>query len=169
MRRKRYDPLAPENVLEALMRMAAEQVSRRNLKGSKRSREIAEKTQATKRRRYKQRMRAALRRRLAAKPKGRKWEAAFGDRIVDHMVRAMAPGQWYGRGDIIQACGYGRPQRGKVNQALLPSGLVERRRNPAYAGHVDPRRAARGMAEPLWLYRLTRLGELQREALALIS
>jgi hypothetical protein len=82
------------------------------------------------------------------------------------MVAAMAPGEWYGRNDIARLAGLAKYFNGKVLQELLPRGLVERRRNPAYDGRLVARGA---VVEPPWVYRLTARGELVRELVRLIG
>lgn len=170
MRSKRYDPLAPENVLAALLRMAAEQASRRNVKGSRRPREVVDRVQATKRKLAMRRVREAWKRRQAAKPRGVKRTAEYGERLADRMVKAMAPGLWYGQRDITRAMGLPRGHNAKLLQELWPRRWVERRRNPAYRGAAKMAQCRPGGgAEPIWLYRLTRLGELHREAVLMVA
>lgn len=88
----------------------------------------------------------------------------FGERIVDRMVAAMEPGQWYGVPDLMVLIGGARSARGKVRQGLLRQGIVQRRRNAEYQA---PRYGAR--TQPKWLYRLTERGRLVRELLGLLG
>ena len=69
----------------------------------------------------------------------------------------MHPNEWYGAGDLVRAVGAGRDARCKLGHVLLPRGLVERARNPAWSGApVDPWRIMGGeVREPKWLNRLT--------------
>ena len=80
-----------------------------------------------------------------------------GHGIADRLLRAMHPNEWYGAGDLVRAVGAGRDARCKLGHVLLPRGLVERARNPAWSvAPVDPWRIMGGeVREPKWLYRLT--------------
>lgn len=119
----------------------------------------------------KRRQREALARREAMKPQ----TVVRAHRVVEgvftcrrRIALGMEPGRWYGRPDIYAASGI-RDGSVRVTVArMLRTGYLERTRNPDYRPHVYVRgvpvhlQAAR---EPMWLYRLTALGEaVRREA-----
>jgi hypothetical protein len=87
----------------------------------------------------------------------------IGTRKYDRVVRIMRPGEWYARGDLAKAVGFGRDARGYVTQALLSSALVTRV-HYSKAGTGSPT-----CPEPHWLYGLTAKGEALRELCLLLS
>ena len=50
----------------------------------------------------------------------------------------MQPAEWYGQGDIARMAGVSASARAKVHQVLLRRGWVEKVRNPAFRGILDP-------------------------------
>jgi hypothetical protein len=78
----------------------------------------------------------------------------------------MQPGKFYGQGDIARITGVSPSARSKVSQVLLRRTWVEKVRNPAFEGILDPWSIMAGAEpEPLHLYRLTELGLKVRAAL----
>lgn len=161
--------MAPENVLAALMQLAAEAASRRRRKGDRVPASQVARVVATKKRMARDKRKAAWQRRLKARPRGVKKWAPIGERVTDRLLAVMRPGEWYGQRDIVRAAGYPRGYNSKVLQVLLPASLIERKRNPAYRGHAKQREVFTGLAEPVWLYRLTRRGELERASVLLVG
>lgn len=155
----------PQDMIATLLALAA--MPRRR---PRKSLKVLERERKVRRREARAKSIAASDRRIAAQRAARRPQPAFGvglpfgTRIADRIVLAMRPGLWYGGPDIERAAGLNRAERGKIHQALLPAGLVERRRNPN-----GRRRTYGDIGEPIWLYRLSELGELTREALVLIA
>jgi len=97
------------------------------------------------------------------------WHARrAGVPLMHRVLRAMAPGEWYGRRDMVRVSGLARdPLRGVVLK-MRRLGLLERARNPDY--RPQEQRAGEGVDQipperrnaPLWLYRLTAAGEAAR-------
>jgi hypothetical protein len=161
---KRDEPIVrPEDILPALLAMAAEKRNRR------RTRAAIEKQRKTYQRNKRRRQAAALNRNRKARG-GRLTRVPAGQGYVDRMLAAMAPGEWYGRLDLVRMIGADRPVRGKVNQVMVRKGWVERARNPAWRGVQSPQKIFAGaVPEPQWVYRLTALGEARRAMLALLG
>jgi hypothetical protein len=89
-----------------------------------------------------------------------------GQSIADRMLRAMQPGAWYGMGDIARMAGVDESGRAKVHQVLLRRGWVEKARNPAFRGILDPWQIMAGAEpEPLHLFRLSEFGLKVKAAL----
>jgi hypothetical protein len=109
---------------------------------------------------------AATERTLAAANARNLCRALPGQSIADRMLRAMQPAEWYGQGDIARMAGVSASARAKVHQVLLRRGWVEKARNPAFRGILDPWSIMAGAEpEPLHLFRLTELGLNVRAAL----
>lgn len=158
--RRFYEP-DPETIYEDLI-AAVDDKPRWTRKGDKRPRWEVERKMAAYRRNLKARQIEALRR-AEARQRKPSCARAFGKRIVDHMLRAMVPGQWHGSGEIARAAGALRHARGKMWQVMQPAGWIERVVNPAY----DPGKVIFSTArEPRYLWRLTRAGEMMRERLS---
>lgn len=85
-----------------------------------------------------------------------------GTRRHDRIIRAMKPGLWYARSDMVAAAGFGLNARGEMARTLLKHGLATRSRNPD-AGKGTPTRP-----EPHWLHQLTPKGVALRELLLLL-
>ena len=108
----------------------------------------------------------AIERTLAAAHARNLDRALPGQSIADRMLRAMQPGEWYGMGDISRMIGASASARAKVHQVLLRRGWVEKARNPAFRGILDPWSIMAGAEpEPLHLFRLTELGLKMKAAL----
>jgi hypothetical protein len=102
---------------------------------------------------------AATERTLAAAHARHLCRALPGQSIADRMLRAMRPAEWFGMGDIARMAGVSASARAKVHQVLLRRGWVEKVRNPAFRGILDPWSIMAGAEpEPLHLFRLTELG-----------
>ncbi len=125
-------------------------------------------------RRRRARLRAEAAARVAAELKAvqvirrRGWQANRPER----MMAVMEPGKWYGARDIAELSGLEvKGARSTLVQRLLTTGLVERVQNPAWAPRGSPggvgnpqQMMANPEVEPMWLYRLTELGEKRRGA-----
>lgn len=154
--------IRPEDILPALLAMAAEKRNRRKPRAE------IERRERTKRRNRRRRQAAALERNRKARG-GVKCVAPLGEGYVDRMLAAMVPGEWYGRLDLVRLIGEGRAIRGKVNQVMVVKGYVERAPNPAYRGQVSPQRIFAGeVAEPRYVYRLAPRGLLRRELITMV-
>lgn len=111
---------------------------------------------------------AAIERVIAAASARNLCRALPGQSIADRMLRAMQPCEWYGQGDIARIAGVSQSARAKVHQVLLRRGWVEKARNPAFRGILNPWKIKAGAEpEPLHLFRLTELGSRVRAALPL--
>lgn len=165
--RKRYAPwdIPPEEVFDALERLCQGQ-RRLPRKGEKAPAWLVQAAKAGKRRKAAALQAEAAERRRAAQLARWREKAKPAFSIVDRMLRAMNPGRWYARSDLMRAAGANRTARGKVNQVLLARGWVERRRNPAFRG-FERRGGYLPIKEPEFLYRLTSAGEAQREMVLL--
>jgi hypothetical protein len=128
-------------------------------KGDKRTRYDVAKSVAGKKRIKAERRQAATDRTLAAARKRNLCRALPGQSIADRMLQAMRPGAWYGMGDIATLAGVHKSGRGKVHQVLLRRGWIEKAKNPAFRGTLNPWQIMRGEeSEPQHLYRLTEAG-----------
>jgi hypothetical protein len=159
--------LQPESIFAAIQAMAIEQAIGRGIS----NRHQAKLQAAVRKWRRKRKAIAAeaAAARLAASRARRRRRRVYGQRMRDRMLAVMVPGEWYGRLDIVRRAGLPRNANGKVLQELWVPGMVERTRNPAWRGAVDPFTAMAGGAEPEFLYRLTAAGELERNALLLLQ
>ncbi|MCK1519288.1 MULTISPECIES: hypothetical protein [unclassified Bradyrhizobium] len=161
-------PADPEEWLAHIWRLLdeADQTWRFTKKGDKRPLcDIGASVEA-KRRKRAVRQEAAAERILAAVRARNLCRALPGQSIADRMLRVMRPGEWLGMGDIARMAGIHKSGRGKVHQVLLRRGWVEKARNPAYQGILDPWQIKAGAEpEPLHLFRLTELGERVKAAL----
>jgi hypothetical protein len=155
-------PADPDEWLANIWRLLdeADQTWRFTKKGDKRPHCDVAKSVASKKRIKAERRQAATDHILAAARKRNLCRALPGQSIADRMLRAMRPGEWYGMGDIARMAGADKSGRGKVHQVLLRRRWVEKARNPAYQGILDPWQIKAGAEpEPLHLFRLTELGE----------
>ncbi|MBP1064854.1 hypothetical protein ABIE85_002611 [Bradyrhizobium diazoefficiens] len=153
---------------EAVARLADENDHswRFTKKGDKRLLCDIEASVAGKRRAKAAKQLAATERILAAARARYQWRALPGQSIADRMLRVMRPGEWYGQGDIARMAGVSKSARSKVHQVLLRRRWVEKARNPAFRGILDPWQIKAGAEpEPLHLFRLTELGERIKAAL----
>lgn len=161
-------PADPDEWLANIWRLLdeADQTWRFTKKGDKRPLEDVAKSVASKKRIRAERRKAATDHILAAARKRNLCRALPGQSIADRMLRVMRPGEWLGMGDIARMAGIHKSGRGKVHQVLLRRGWVEKARNPAFRGILDPWQIKAGAEpEPLHLFRLTELGERVRAAL----
>lgn len=163
--------LRPEEIIPALLALTADRKGPRRLTAKEAERRRKRQRMLKRRRRAKRvRERAARDTAAAYARKPRLWRLPFGARAHDRMLRRMVPGEWYGQRDIVRLAGCGREWSSKVHQVLRPQGLVERARNPAWRGPLNPLRIMAGeMPEPKYVYRLTAKGEAMRELLVLIE
>lgn len=158
----------PDEWLATVWRLLdeADQTWRFTKKGDKRPLCDVATSVAAKKRLRAERRQAVTERTLAAARKRNLCRALPGQSIADRMLRAMRPGEWFGMGDIARMVGVGKSQRGKVHQVLLRRGWVEKAKNPAFRGILNPQEImAGGEPEPLHLFRLTELGLRVRAAL----
>ncbi|GLR91304.1 hypothetical protein [Bradyrhizobium iriomotense] len=158
----------PTTIWEAVARLAHEHDHswRFTKKGDKRLLCDIEASVAAKRRIKAVKQLAAAERIQAATRARYVWRALPGQSIAERMLRVMRPGEWYGQGDIARMAGVGTSARSKVHQVLLRRRWVEKVRNPAYQGILNPWRINAGAEpEPLHLFRLTELGERIKAAL----
>ncbi len=94
--------------------------------------------------------------------------------LVGGIMRVMEPGHWYGARDIALMAGRtGDSTRATLIQKLMVQGLVERVQNPDWRPYGcgptsvgTPQENATREVEPMWLYRLTPLGEAKQAAAA---
>ena len=161
-------PADPEEWLANICRLLdeADQTWRFTKKGDKRPHYDVAKSVASKKRIRAERRQAVMDRILAAARKRNLCRALPGQSIADRMLQAMRPGAWYGMGDIARMAGTHKSSRGKVHQVLLRRGWIEKVKNPAFRGRLDPWQImAGGEPEPLHLYRLTESGLKARTTL----
>lgn len=161
-------PADPDEWLANIWRLLdeADQTWRFTKKGDKRPLHDVAKSVASKKRIRGERRQAATDHILAAARKRNLCRALPGQSIADRMLRVMRPGEWLGMGDIARMAGIHKSGRGKVHQVLLRRGWVEKARNPAYQGILDPWQIKAGAEpEPFHLFRLTELGERIKAAL----
>jgi hypothetical protein len=85
-----------------------------------------------------------------------RYERLACETIRGRMILAMESGYSYSRTDLVALIGGNRDHRGAVTRWLLNYGLVYRVQNPLHGTAV---------AEPVWLYALTQVGEAWREEL----
>jgi hypothetical protein len=161
------NPFGEEGLLACMIRLANErdQSWRFTKKGDKRPRQDVEASIAGRRK-------AAKARRVAnagETPNRRKRvRVAPGASIAHRMLKAMEPGNWYGRGDLMRMVGADKDQRSTVKRIMMKRGWVESVPNPAYTGRrFTPQEIQAGAEpEPEKLYRLTEVGLHIRRALA---
>jgi hypothetical protein len=161
-------PADPDEWLANIWRLLdeADQTWRFTKKGDKRPLCDVEASVSARRRIKAARQLAATERILAAARARDLRRALPGQSIADRMLSVMRPGEWYGMGDLARLASIHKSGRGKVHQVLLRRGWVEKARNPAYRGILDPWQIKAGAEpEPLHLFRLTELGERIRAAL----
>jgi hypothetical protein len=158
----------PTSIWEAVARLADENDHswRYTKKGDKRPLCDIDASVTAKKRIKAAKQLAATERTLAASRARNLDRALPGQSIADRMLRAMQLGEWYGQGDIARMAGVSASARAKVHQVLLRRGWVEKARNPAFRGILDPWSIMAGAEpEPLHLFRLTELGLRVRAAL----
>lgn len=154
-------PADPDEWLANIWRLFDEtdQTWRFTKKGDKRTRYDVAKSVAGKKRIKAERRQAATDRTLAAARKRNLCRALPGQSIADRMLQAMRPGAWYGMGDIARMAGIHKSGRRKVHQVLLRREWIEKAKNPAFRGILNPWQIMRGAeSEPQHLYRLTESG-----------
>jgi hypothetical protein len=154
-------PADPDEWLATIWRLLdeADQTWRFTKKGDKRPRYDVAKSVASKKRIRAERRQAVIDRTLAAARKRNLCRAMPGQSIADRMLQAMRPGEWYGMGDIARMARIHKSGRGKVHQVLLRRGWIEKAKNPAFRGTLDPWQIMAGAEpEPQHLYRLTDAG-----------
>lgn len=129
------------------------------------------------------RARAARARGLAARAKveerlkneraatGRRLTPPPGERMHQVILRAMEPGGWYARFDVVNLTGFDRDPTSAKLKYMRGRGWLRREQNPAWdqKHHPSPDALQAGaeVKEPQWLYTLTGEGERQRAELAL--
>jgi hypothetical protein len=158
----------PEEWLANVVRLLdeADQTWRFTKKGDTRPLCDVAKSVASKKRIKVERRQAAIDRILAAARKRDLCRATPGQSIADRMLQAMRPGLWLGMGDIQRMAGIHKSGRGKVHQVLLRRGWIEKAKNPAFRGMLNPWQILAGAdPEPQHLYRLTEAGLQVRAAL----
>jgi hypothetical protein len=159
-----------QQIFEHLARVVADEMDRRSRftrKGDKRLLVDIERQKAGIRRARKAKQDAAAER-LAAEQKARRAAAAHkGGSVSERMLKAMEPGKWYGRGDLMRLAETDRNNRSNVHQVLKTKGWIEKARNPAWTGErLNPWLIQAGAEpEPQWLYRLTAIGQAHRDGL----
>jgi hypothetical protein len=128
-------------------------------KGDKRPWYDIEASVSAKRRVRADKQKAVMERSQARPQECSRYRPLPGRSIADRMLRAMQPGAWYGMGDIARMAGVDRSARAKVHQVLLRRRWIEKAKNPAFCGRLDPWHILAGAEpEPQHLYRLTDAG-----------
>jgi hypothetical protein len=158
----------PTSIWEAISRLADENDHswRFTKRGDKRPLCDIDASVAAKRRIRAVKQQAAIERTLAAARARNLCRALPGQSIAERMLRAMRPGEWYGQGDIARMTGVSASARAKVHQVLLRRDWIEKARNPAFRGILNPWEIMAGAEpEPLHLFRLTELGLKVKAAL----
>jgi hypothetical protein len=161
-------PADPEEWLANVVRLLdeADQTWRFTKRGDTRPLCDVATSVAAKKRLRAERRQAVMDRVLAAARKRNLCRAMPGRSIADRMLRAMRPGAWFGMGDIARMAGVHKSGRGKVHQVLLRRGWIEKAKNPAFRGILNPWQIMRGAEpEPQHLYRLTDAGLTAKENL----
>lgn len=158
--------IKPEDLWPAIFKLANE--SDRSYRFTKKgdSRPLADvKAQMDARRANVAKKRLAAAERIEAATRAKRKIVKPGQSIADRMLRAMAPGSWYGMGDLARLAGVERNGRGKVHQVMVRRGWIERQRNPQWSGKVpNPWEIMDGAEpEPEWLYRMTAVGEARQK------
>lgn len=160
-----YDPL---ELFREMVRLSNEldMSWRYTKKGDRRPLADIEAQKAGRRKVIKAKQEAATERTLAAIKPGRNTRRPPGEDIQSRMLKAMEPGSWYGRGDLMRMIGEIRTSRGKVN-VMLQRGWLQSARNPAYSGSNPAPWEIMAGAEPHpeRLYRLTEAGMVRRAEL----
>lgn len=85
----------------------------------------------------------------------------YGDRLQDRILLVMQPGAWHSTSDIMAAAGVTRRHNAMLWQRLQPAGMVESAKDPDGTAWLN--------GDVIRLWRLTRRGELDREALQLLA
>jgi hypothetical protein len=154
-----FDPLNPfgeEGLLACMIRLANERDHswRFTKKGDSRPRQDVEASIAGRRRAMQARRAASSVETLINRKRER---VAPGESIAHRMLKAMEPGKWYGRGDLMRLTGADKDHRSTVRQIMLKRGWVESAPNPAFTGRrFTPQEIQAGAEpEPEKLYRLT--------------
>ena len=104
---------------------------------------------------------------------GRRMQGAWGQMMHQVILRAMEPGGWYARLDVVNLTGFERnPVQGKLKE-MMEKGLLRREQNPAWdpKHHPSPQALQAGVEvkEPQWLYTLTGEGEKMRARLPIAA
>jgi hypothetical protein len=161
-------PADPDEWLATIWRLLdeADQTWRFTKKGDKRPLYDVAKSVASKKRIRAERRQAVMDRILAAARMRNLCRALPGQSIADRMLHAMTPGAWLGMGDIARLAGIHKSGRGKVHQVLLRRGWIEKAKNPAFRGNLNPWQIMQGgEPEPQHLFRLTEMGVKAKAAL----
>lgn len=158
----RLSDTAGGDIFEALTSVARKKVDgRRNWPASRVAREVArlQAVHVAKRKRLKA---EAWSKRQANMPR-RRVMPPYEKTIQARILRAMAPMCWHATADIVAAAGLGRPQRFLLFARMPARGLVVSRWDS------ELRDVCHGHKVRAKLWRLTRKGELEREALLLFG
>ncbi len=158
-------PFDPDDVFAALRALAV-----KGTDGRRRRRTLAENAAnglGQARRRERLRREAWERRQAELKARPKKYRPAYGDRSFDRMLLVMQPGHWHAAPEIAVAAGLRRGNRAALIQVLAPAGLVESARDPDWIRKPGGYKLAPGFPGVVW--RLTMLGEIEREALQLLE
>ncbi len=95
----------------------------------------------------------------------------LGLSVLHRMIGVMEPGHWYAWPDIGRAAGLIKRDWDGVRK--FSGGYIELRRNPAYRSPETARTmqelTALSRAEPMWLYRLTPVGERFKRLVTLLG
>lgn len=155
----------PEDVFAALTTLATKRPDGRRVKRS--LAENAANSAGQARRRERLRREAWERRQAieAARPKKRR--PAYGYRVCDRLLVAMQPGQWHTAPDVTFAAGLVKGNRSALILVLAPAGMVESARDPDWIRKPGGYKQAPGFPGVVW--RLTALGEIEREAVLLLQ
>lgn len=163
-----YDPWPKgSNLIETMLALhdATDQSWRFTKKGDTRPWEDVEAMKASRRKNITAKREAAIDKNLAEVRARLSTMRPTGTSIVDRMLQAMEPGEWYGAGDLARMVGESREARGKVSQVMLKRGWVEVAQNATWGGPGSNLADIMGGAEPnpKRLYRLTLKGSQIRE------
>jgi hypothetical protein len=154
------NPFGEEGLLACMIRLANERDHswRFTKKGDKRLRQDIEASIAGRRKA------AQARRPADLGETNKRKRVAPGESIAHQMMKAMEPGSWYGRGDLMRMIGADKDQRSTVRRIMLKRGWVESAPNPAFTGRrFTPQEIQAGAEpEPEKLYRLTDAGRRAR-------
>lgn len=157
-------PVDPEGVFAAL-RALAKKPRRQPWSEAKRRAAVAQ-LQAGHVAKRKRLQREAWERRRRVR-RGRRVMPRYGERLQDRILTVMQPGQWHATADLMAASGAPRHARAKLFQVIRPAGYVESAKDPEWVPRPGGYKQAPGFHALLW--RLTRRGELEREALLLLA
>lgn len=100
---------------------------------------------------------------------GRRMRGAWGEMMHQVILRAMEPGGWYARADVVNLTGFHRDPTSAKLKEMRERGLLRREQNPAWDPKHRPSpqalQAGEQVKEPQWLYTLTGEGEEERARL----